>query len=98
MICDTVPVSPNGVKVDNGWSNVTLPLLFTYRFAKLVPKKLTVKPMGTSEVEPSSLAAKVFVVNPDRMRIAVACVLVTVITRKRETIRLDRHQLCPPKS
>jgi hypothetical protein len=68
MILVEVLVSEKGVKVDRELSNVTFPLLLTYRELYEVPNRLIVNPMFTCPVELSSLAARTFVEKPDRFR------------------------------
>src|SRR6266513_3095592 len=72
MIWRLVALRSNGVYVLNELSNVTFPLLFTWRLLKVAPKKLRLNGRAIWAVEPSSFAARVFALNPPRSRIAVA--------------------------
>jgi len=64
------PVTPNGVKVERGALNVMLPLLLTYAYVYVVPKKLAENPRLIRPVDPSSLAGRLFVVKPGSVRTA----------------------------
>src|SRR4051794_9405867 len=72
MISVKLVVRPNGVYVDIGPVNVTLPLLLTNSELCSLPKKLIVNGRGTCPVEPSSFADSTLVLQPVSSTIAAA--------------------------